>query len=483
MDENKINTKLLLKSSFWYTISNFLTRAMVFITMPLFTRLMTKKQYGDFTVFATWQIILVIICGVEVYTTVNRARFDYKEEGELDGYISSSMVLSTTVTFCLFVLYLAFPQIFDRFFLLDRKYMMLMFAYLFTMPAFSMFQAKQRIEYKYKLNAVLSFSILFMSYVLAVILVFMMPSDRLLGRIIGIYGLYIIAGLAFYIYFLHNSHRITLSAWKYALRLGLPLVFTFLGSQVFLSSDTLVLKHMCSAEEVAYLSVTQSCSHIMLILVQTLNTAWAPWLFDMLRINETGQIKKIFRIYMWVIVGGTFTVLLFGPEIIMILAGSEYSESMYILPANILCGILTVITSQFVNIETYHKKTEYAGILTAVMAVLNIILNIIGVKLFGYRAVCYTTVLCQVLLIALHYVFTQKMQIRELLSVKDLVYVLCASLLLIPVCLLLYQQSVIRYAFAAVMVICIVVLLALKWKDIKPMIRMFIKKDADADAV
>jgi len=53
-NEKRISTKVLLKSSFWYTAASFLTRAIVFITMPLFTRILTKEQYVDFSVFANW---------------------------------------------------------------------------------------------------------------------------------------------------------------------------------------------------------------------------------------------------------------------------------------------------------------------------------------------------------------------------------------------------------------------------------------------
>ena len=80
-----VNTKILLKSSFWYVVSNFLTRGLVFITTPIFTRLMTTKQYGDFSVFASWQSIFLVICGLEIYATLNRARFEDVYKRQVDG--------------------------------------------------------------------------------------------------------------------------------------------------------------------------------------------------------------------------------------------------------------------------------------------------------------------------------------------------------------------------------------------------------------
>ncbi|MCB6994509.1 oligosaccharide flippase family protein [bacterium 210820-DFI.6.37] len=477
MDGKKINTMLLIKSGFWYTVSSFLTRAMVFITMPVFTRIMTKTEYGNFSIYCNWQAILLIICGIEVYATLNRARFDFTKEKELDGYITSSLVLSTVITSIICLLYLCFPFVFEKILLIDKKYMFMMFAYLFTYPALAMFQAKQRITYKYKLCAAISFGLAIGSSLLSLALVIMMKSDRLFGRIVGQYVFSIVVGLIFYLYFMYRSRQVSVRAWKYALRIGLPMVFSYIGSQILLSSDSIILKHMCSAEEVSYISVTHTTSHIMLILVQALNTAWAPWFYDMLKMGNKKKIREIYQIYLWLVIGLTFVVLLIGPEIISVLGGLQYKESIYVLPAYMMCGTFSVLTAQFGNLETYYKKPEYAAVLTAIISALNVILNILGVKLLGYRAVCYTTVICQLILIGLHYFVTQKMEIRSLLPIKKMIVALCITVIIIPIMLGLYQSNLIRYICILLAIIAGTIILILKHKELIIFIRKFKNKE------
>ena len=443
--EKEISKKLLFKSGFWYMVSNYLTRAMVFITMPIFTRLMTKEQYGDFSVFANLQAIFIIICGLENYSTINRARFDFTDNGEFDGYITSSLTLSTIFTGIIFILYMIFPYIFDRVFLLDRRYIFVMFAYLFAFPAFAMFQAKQRIEYKYKINSLISVFLSIFSATISTVFVIYYTSDRVMGRILGQYVPYVVAGLIFYVYFLQCSHSISIKAWKYAVRMGVPMVFGFLGGQVLLSSNILVVKQMCSAEAVSYLSVTLTCNHIILLLVQTLNGAWAPWFYDMLKLDNIKIIRETFLFFLWSVVICTFVVIMIGPEIILMLGGRAYIESRDILPAYILCGVFTVLTAQFANLEAYNKKPEYSAVFTMLAAVLNIFLGIIGVKLIGYQAVCYTTVICQLFLITLHYCAVLKMGIRKLLPLKSMLIPLVVSLSFIPIAFMLYRLDTIRY--------------------------------------
>ena len=468
--KEKVDTKTLLKSGFWYTTATFLTRAMAFLTMPFFTRILTNDQYGGFTSFATYLSMMLIICGLEVYSTVNRARFDFSEEGELDGYISSSLLLSTLFTGGLFFLYIIFPSLFERFFLMERKYFFIMFAYLFTYPAFAMFHAKQRIEYKYKLSTTIAFSILIVAYILSFLLTITLEEDRLFGRIMGQYSIYIMAGIVFYGYFLFRSHHVTVRAWKYAIRIGLPLVFAYLGSQLLLFADVLVVKQMCSNEEVSYLSVTHSCNHIILLLVQSMNNAWAPWFFDMLKLGNTTLIRKVYRVYLWLTVLATFGVILFGPDLVMILGGENYREAVFILPVYIISGVFTVLTAQFSNLETYYKKTEYAAFITGIAGLLNVVLNILGVKLWGYRMVAYSTLICQLILVSMHYLFTTNMRIRDLLPPKELILALLSALLMIPVAFLLYQNNTIRYIFIFVLVVAVSVVFYIKRESIRILI-------------
>lgn len=475
MGEQKRNTEVttatLVKSSFWYTLSGFLTRAMGFITVPIFTRLLTKEQVGDFTVYSSWQSILLIICGLEVYATINRARFDYKKEEEFNSYITSALVLSTAFTSVVLALYVLFPGLFYKVLLIDEKYMAMMFLYLLTYPAYGMFQAKQRIEYKYKLNAAIAFTIVVSSTLLAVLFVSVFKTDKLFGRIVGQYSLYIITGFVFYIYFFTKSWRIRAESIKYALQIGLPLVFTLLGSNILLSSDNLVVKHLCSGEQVSYISITHSCVNIMLILVQMLNSAWSPWFYDKLHTEDHQQIRKVFKLYVWMIILGTLTVVFLAPEIIMILGGKQYTEAIYILPVNILNGVFTVLTYQFVNLETYYKKPHYAAIITGIVAVFNILLDIVGVKQFGYQAVCYATALCQVLLIGIHYYITLKMGIKQILPITSLILMLVTALLIVPFSFVIYEGNFVRWALIAIVVVGCMIIAMIKRNEIKELVK------------
>lgn len=436
---------LVLKTSIWYTISNFLTRALVFITTPIFSRLLTTKEFGEFHVFANWQGTLIIIASLEIHATLNRARFDYGDKEELNSYISSCLIVSTIITGVLFLGYLAFSDAVERILLMDKSYIMIMFAYLFTRPAFEMFQIEQRVHYRYKLSAVISFVMIIFTSLLALFLAYKMHEERLYGRIIGQYIPYAILGGIIYIYYIWRNHKLSLDKAKYAVKMAIPLVFSYLGGQILLVSDKIIVQHLSTAEAVAYLGIATTCSHIILIFVQSLNNAWSPWFYDKLALGENESIKKTFRIYLYFVIFCTFGVLLIGPEIVFILGGKEYEPSIFLLPACLLSGPFTLLVSQFGAFENFYKKTHYSAIITSITACINVVLDIVGVRIWGYVAVCYVTVLCHIILIILHICLTKKMGILYIFPFSELMFEILVIVGMIPIVLLLYKNNLMRY--------------------------------------
>lgn len=51
---------LTVKVSMSYAICSILQKCLSFITLPLFTRLLTTEQYGQYTIYSSWSGILMI---------------------------------------------------------------------------------------------------------------------------------------------------------------------------------------------------------------------------------------------------------------------------------------------------------------------------------------------------------------------------------------------------------------------------------------
>lgn len=470
MKDKELNGKMLVKTGFWYIVSNYITRATVFITMPLFTRVLTKTQYGDYAVYLNWQNILLILCGFEVYSTLNKARFDFTNEGELDSYISSALILTSLFSGILLCLYFLFKDTCNRFLMIDQKYVYIIFAYLFTFPAFAMFQAEHRIKYQYKQYFKTALFVNFCSTIAAIGLLFYLDTDRLTGRILGQFGVYILVGGILYYCFLHKSHNISMRFWKYAIRMGFPMLFAFLSSQLFLAIDIFVVKKMCSAEEVSYLSVSNSYGQIVLLLVDTLNRAWSPWLFDMLKINNYRSIHKALKMYLAFVSCCSFGAILIGPEVIYVLAGSGYVETLYILPAFVVSGVFLTLINHFSNIEVYYQKPEVSAVLTLFAGAINLGMDIWSVRIFGYQSVMISTIICQIILIWSHYFITKQMVKPRIIPAIHIFYLMIITFFMLLMAPVFYEHDEVRYLIIVMTLICVMGIGIVKRQTIKKMI-------------
>ena len=136
------NNKKALKSGIWYTVSNLLVRSIGFITTPIFTRILTKEQFGAYNNYTSWLNIVLIFVTLNLESTLISARFDYKKK--FDEYILSMISLSTLSGIIWFVFVNVLNKQIESFLGMPLLYINAMVIYLIALPAVNMFQARER---------------------------------------------------------------------------------------------------------------------------------------------------------------------------------------------------------------------------------------------------------------------------------------------------------------------------------------------------
>ena len=69
-----------VRTSIWFTICNFLQRGTAFITVPIFTRLLTTEEYGVCNVYFAWFEIFLLITSLKIpYEGLNNGLIRHEE--------------------------------------------------------------------------------------------------------------------------------------------------------------------------------------------------------------------------------------------------------------------------------------------------------------------------------------------------------------------------------------------------------------------
>lgn len=450
------------KSAIWYTAATFITKGLGFITIPLFTRIMTTGEFGLFNNFAAWQQILLSVLSLESYATLNRARLDY-EGKELQDYQFTLLTSSLGLTFLVALILFVAPAIPEALTDLDRKYLYVMVLYLLFYPTFTMFQMLQRVQYKYKLSAWLSLGASLLATGLSVFLVVTLD-DALMGRVVGQYVPFAVLGMLFFLWFWRTGGTFKLSYLRYALPLAVPLVVSTLGSQVLLLGCRIVTQHTCGADEVAFLSLATTVTQIVLILINALNNAWTPWMYDCISSGAPEKAVKTFKVYIWGITLLAALVMLSAPELVLILGGSEYAPTGRLVPSFIFSCLLSMVANQYLYLETYYKNVWGGGVITLVFAVVSLPLCWLFIEVLGFDAVGYANALSNVFLIIAHKLLvSKKLKVDDMFSWQVILPPILIAAVLMPVCLASYMLNVTVLRWAAIVALCVAAVVMI-WK-------------------
>ena len=453
---------VVTKVAIWFAICSILQKGISFITVPIFTRLMTPEQYGQFSVYNSWHQIIAIFATLNLsYGVFNNGMTKYPDDR--DKYTSSMQGLSTLITLVLFVIYLPLQNIVNGFTGLSTMLMLVMFADILTAPALAFWSARQRYEFKYVALVILTVAITVLSPGLCLIAV-KVATEKGVAKIVTAALVNICAGLFFYIFNVIKGKKIfSRDYWGFALKFNLPLIPHYLSMVILAQSDKIMIDKFFGEREVAIYSVAYSFSLIMNIVTNSVNSSYIPWTYHKLKENDIGPLKKNTTLLLLGMAAVSLLPVMVAPEIMWIMAPADYAEGIWIIPPISTSVFFTFLYSLFGNIEFYFEKTKFVMVASTMCAGINIVLNATLMPIFGYMAAAYATMICYIIFAMAHYIFMRivcrdKMGIKsvyddKLILVISAVYLGCTGLIMLT-----YSFTAVRYALLGIAFVAVIVM-------------------------
>lgn len=455
------NNVKALKSGIWYTAASFITKSIGFITTPIFARLLTKNEVGLYSNYASWLNTIMVLATLNLGASFISARFDFKDD--FDGYISSTLVLSSVVTCIWAAIINLFPKFVSSFTGVEIQYLNVMIVYLLLFAAVDMFQARERYYYGYKKTVFIGLSIALSTAFLSVYLVTSL-NDRLLGRIVGSAIPTILIGLVLYAILIYRGRSVNIKYWKYALPISLPYVPHVLSLSLLNAMDKMMITKQCGADDNALYSIVYSCGAIITILVTSLNSAFSPWLGEKLNQNRLEEIRKISKYYVAIFIYAACGVMLISPELLYYMGGEQYMEALYVMPPIELGCVCQFLYTMYVNIEQFKKKTVGMAIASMIAALSNFILNYIFIPQYGYVAAAYTTLASYLVLLFIHMFIVKRLGLIKAYSGKVVAVVILFMSGYTVIIHLLFKAAIVRYLVIALYALASLAV-AYKFKD------------------
>ena len=447
-----------LKSSGWYMVCNVFQNALGFITLPVYSRIMPAEQYGLYSVYLTWMNLLLIFTNLNLqYGVFNTAMIRY--EKDRDGFISAMQGLTTVLSLGWLLIYLAASEVWNQLFQLPPILMVVMAFEMLLYPAKDYWSGKLRFEYKYKATVLYTMMLAVINPTVCILAILGAEGDRgsirvLTAAIVNMifYATIYVRNFAKGKRFYHKEY------WKYAWKLGIPLVIYYVSQTIFNQFDKLMIQHMVGMDKAGIYSLVYSCSVVVVCVINAINGAYVPWKYQKL---QKQAYKRIAMVSEWIAAGiGVILILviLAGPELIQMIAPAEYYEAIWIMPPVVGSLFFLFLAQLFINVEFYFEQKQALVKGSIFSAVINVVLNYFAIKRFGYVAAGYTTLVCYIVFVAANYYYmkklcAEKLQGAEIYNIRNLCVLSVGFLFAMFAALLVYPYPMLRWGGLCLIVI------------------------------
>lgn len=449
------------KAVIWFTLATIIQNGILFLATPIYTRIMPDSDYGTFSLYQSWQQIISIISVIALdrCVTVGFMKFADKRK----EFLSSIQMLMTLFT----ILFALIVFIFNGYLLRLIKlpsfmlYIMLLISLLNnTMLNWSWYQRYNN-NYK-KLFRVTVFSTLLMQFFGVLSVVFIPYPNKGITMVLGMaLARLIIYGYIYVCVFKDGKTYINEQYYNFAIKYSIAVVPHALSQIILNSSDRIMIEKYCGAEKAAYYGVAYSIVMAANIIAISISSAVQPWFFERLKerkYNEIGGTTNVLLIISAII---ALSVTLFAPEAIGIMAPESYQASLGVFPSIAASVYFNSLYLYFANIESYYERPIYFSIATGSGAVLNIILNMIFIPIFGFTFAGYSTLLCFILFALLHYLFMKRICKIEIsnLRIFDEKFILLLSLIVLLLeffATYLYLNFIVRLCTIIALIVCVI---------------------------
>ncbi len=418
---NKQVYSKLFKETFWAIITKGTAFVIFFLTNIYLARKLNVELFGEWSYFYSILTLIFTICFFGINTSSKVFVAKYNGTFNLRNIFYSSIRLRFVVSILLvLILFLLSGNIAG---ILQKESFKILLLYsmpyifLKTLIEFlkELFQGLHRIKYYFYITLLelgLNFILVYVFLNLFLDLKNIIYSFTVSG------SLTVIVGFALLIKFyrkcrpVNEKNSYDIEIFKYAL----PLILISMGFITVTEIDTVMLGYMTTSKEVGYYAIAKNIINKLPHLALAISIGVMP-IFSQLNNDNMNHMKRKFKKVLSINIKIYFPLVLLiifiSPFFIPLIYGNQYDNS--ILPLQILSIWLFIVSFNvfFNSILDFQYKAGKRAINFLVTIILNILLNLILIPLYGSVGAAIGTTVSYI-----PYVILNWFEVRKLFNLK-----------------------------------------------------------------
>lgn len=468
-----MNSNKEIKAGIGYTVANILIKGISFVSLPIFSRLMSTAEYGLYNTYVAYEAIIAIFIGLGMYSSIKNSVYDFN--GRLQTFVDTQIVITTIAAVVILVGLMVFIHPIVNFTGFPAIVIILVVLQGYGTAMLNIENSRLALSYNYRNYMILAGINAIGNLGISILLLLTVCKEvKFVGRVLGSAVPLFLIGIYISIFEIKKKTvRFDAKMAKYSLAYGLPLIWHYLSQQIASQSDRIMITQMVGASYTGVYSFIYSLAGIFPILFYSLDNVWGVWFYKKMDEEDYCSINQVINKYIMVVFVLACGMIVCSRELIMVIGAKEYWSGIgNFIPILIGMFFLFLYTIP-ASVEYYYKETSYIAMMTMVSAIINIVLNYIFIGKYGYKAAAYTTAISYIIMFIAHWLKAKSLLIKKnvnpFMKVKPFLLYSSALLMVGLIVTLLNDFFILKYSVAMVVFVAIV----LKYKR---ELRYYIKK-------
>jgi O-antigen/teichoic acid export membrane protein len=408
----------VLENSFLYTFSSLLVKAVGFLLLPIYTIFLSPEDYGITNLVTSFTEVATFIISFSLYSGVIRIYADYKENKEILKRLFGTVIIFISLSSVIFIsIGLIFKNVLVLWLFEGVSFFPIVFIALLTLIFVSLhtmhqsiLQAMQQGKKLTKINLVV--------FGLQICLNLVFIGAFKLGAV-GMLLAQLIISVGYFLYMLIDlkvnnliTFRVDIKLLKESLKYSIPLMPHNLSTRIANFASRIFINNGGSIALVGLYSVASQFSLIIDIVQTSVNNAFQPWFFNMMR-NKTNEgrveVVKLSRFLLLIYSLIYLLIGLFSQEVIILLTNERYVLAWTVIPILVIGFSVKSIYYFYVNILFYYKKAARKIFISTITGSLtDIILAFILIPMYGMYGAALSFLFAKIIVVIIVVIISRK---------------------------------------------------------------------------
>lgn len=382
--------KNLAKNTLIITIGKISTQMITFFLLPLYTSILSTKEYGTVDLLNTLVSLLLPIVTFQVEQAVFRELIEVRGKRDKESKIISSSIVTVVFQCLVYLIIFALVSPFInnnyKFFLATNVVANIFLSLLFQIARGFGDNKKYAFASFISALSTIIFNILFL------VVIKLGANGMLLGTMLGqiVATIYLFISLRLYKYLKVKDYKkeVIKSLWKYSL----PLIPNAISWWVFNASDRVIASAFLGVDQNGILAASLKFSTVFITFYNIFNMSWTESISIAIKDDDVSDyFNKMFNIILKLFTALAIGMIACMPFVFPIMINEKFSVGYGLVPISIIGSLFNVVVGLVSVIYVAKKNTKAIASTSIVSAVINIIVHLVLIKFIGLYAAVIST--------------------------------------------------------------------------------------------